>query len=474
MVGPFRFFVPRGVAINTNALTGLPRYTGGLKNSRTVLVSKPALQGVKIISGTTSCLGSTKVRISVFASIRTGPSIAAMRGTARTCGRSNTSFVMTLNKKSPVSITGTIKIATGCNKDVARCRKTRGIPKGVIPLVTVPAATKANSRIATFSIVASRDESCGLAMFDCRLLPTCTVLSPRLLASTPTSITTTYKVSTFVRTRRTCISATTSPFSSTVTRGTVRLVNKGVHHFITEHASLRTTRTVLAKSLFTKVTFSFTELKGIRTVDRPMDTFFGMTRKITGTILLPIVTRCGTLTSRNECLGVCGCVDPVPTCRSRFRPLVLISTVERLGRSVKVPRSLAATVHRTGGKRRVSSRRVRDGVSTVTSSTVGDKGVTMGPESSEGRSVIRLCRGTLWVRVGEGTMFCMVTANWRGMLVGGVYCCGGHTRALGSASGFEFRSLSQFWGMSTHYFFRGFPLCGLPSVGGSCVMLVGV
>lgn len=255
-VGEFAFSMPRGVLFNRNMLGRLPKTTKGLKKGRNFVVSNPALGELNMIKRYRRVLARTNVTIDAFYSARKGPSIRAIRHTTRTFQRDKTSFVITLNNNSPVSITGTMNIITGCNNDVARCRNTSGIPKRVVPLVTVPAATKANSRIATFSIVASRGQGCGLAMFSCGLVPTCTLLSPLLLVSTPTSITTTYKVSTLVRTRRSCISLSTSPFSRTVDRGTVRLVKQDVHACITSHDGLRTTSSVLTNSLFTKVTFS--------------------------------------------------------------------------------------------------------------------------------------------------------------------------------------------------------------------------
>lgn len=202
------------------------------------------------------------------------------------------SVIVSMKNNDYVSATGTVTILTAGNNCVNSCVKKEGLTGGTpMPRVTVPAATKANSRTASMAIVAGSSGSMGVVVGRPTFVPDMTVISPLLAVSSPGGIASTAKISTLDRTVRTCLSGGTRPVASAVTMSTVGLVIRGVLATCGRKRGISTHRTVDLNSLRTKVTFSGTSMYLIRKVDHPVKTLFRMPRKVSGTVLLPTMLR---------------------------------------------------------------------------------------------------------------------------------------------------------------------------------------
>lgn len=147
-----------------------------------------------------------------------------------------------------------------------------------------------------------------------------------------------------------------------------------------------THRTVSRTRCVTNVKFSGMNLKVIRSVTRPLNTFCSAPRKITGTLLLPCMVRCGTRSPTTPgCVGVTGTVKIRATNVDRTRNMgTTVRTMGSLSLDVNVPRGL----RRVGIGRR--------SVPTLTMTTFGSIYANNGPHPASIRSVRMLCHGTFW------------------------------------------------------------------------------
>lgn len=250
-------------------------------------------------------LGDTKVRCSVFRSMIPSTPVS---GVTRNMGgflRCRPRTMVTMNNNSTVSSSGTVERFT---LGVGGC-------KGM-NLVTVPAADKAKSRIASFTMMGSAATRVGCPLVTSDLATSRTVLSTRLMGDIPPTVATSAKVSMFARTLRSCMDARRGRFSTTLTRGTMRVYNRFLLETCLSNDSVRTHRGVRMTSYLTKLSFGATNLKVARDVTRRLKTVFRVPRKETGTVLLPRVMRFGSsvggrdgdgricLPTMRECTGV--------------------------------------------------------------------------------------------------------------------------------------------------------------------------
>lgn len=177
--------------------------TRRLKYTHKLLMTKPFFFGDKLTRGVVG--RSRKVLITSFKSMSPGPSIARISTYIRVVHRGSVKFIITLKNKDPVSYTGTTTDITLARSSVQGCRKAKiTLPTRRLPLVTVPAATKAKDRIAYMSILSSRTGKGGTPVMSRKFCPGTTVVSPRLACAVPPTIATKAKVSILSRTVRKC------------------------------------------------------------------------------------------------------------------------------------------------------------------------------------------------------------------------------------------------------------------------------
>lgn len=170
----------------------------------TFFIASGSLVGFKITTRIVGIFRTGGVPCRLCDSIGMGPAVTGMRGNIGTCGTSKTSFVMTLNNNSSVSATGNVNVIIGGPRftSMGSLRNITSAGRGTIPAFTLPAATKATTRMAVGCIVVSRRTGGGVMYISPGSVPTITVISPRLVCSVPGKLATTAKVSTLARTVR--------------------------------------------------------------------------------------------------------------------------------------------------------------------------------------------------------------------------------------------------------------------------------
>lgn len=177
----------------------------------TFFIASGSLVGFNMTTRVVGMFSSGGVPCRLCDSMGTGPAVTGMRGNITTCGTSNTSFVITLNNNSSVSATGNVNVMIGGPSftSIGSLRKITSAGRGTIPAFTLPAATKATTRIAVGCIVVSRSTHGGVIYMSPGSVPTITVISPRLVCSVPGKLATTANVSTLARTVRDCVAPKT-------------------------------------------------------------------------------------------------------------------------------------------------------------------------------------------------------------------------------------------------------------------------
>lgn len=175
------------------------------------MYSSPSLVGFKIAGGMASVLSRGKLTCRVCSSVGTGPAVRGMRRKMRTFGGTRTSCVITVNNNSSVSASGTVNVVvTGPRfRSMEDLRNITPAAGPYIPVVTIPAATKATTRIAVGCIVASIREGEGFIYISPRSVPIVTIISPSVVSSVPGKLATSANVSTLARTVRKCAAGTT-------------------------------------------------------------------------------------------------------------------------------------------------------------------------------------------------------------------------------------------------------------------------
>lgn len=262
---------------------------------------------------------------------------------------------------------------------------------------TVPSASNATARIATFSIVASCTGNVGCPLTSFGVAPSITVISPTLTRAVPTGLATRANVSTVARTVRTCISALGYRCASPLTLRTVRVVRSGLggscRNSVTYHSGVRSTR------YLTNVTFSGTLLNVIRSVTRGANTTFAnnrVVRNYTGTVCLPGIVGCGSgspITTRH-CTGVTGFVG-LGNRAARRLISTLVTRLHSVGSRLGVPRNVGGcNPNNIGTSRDVVSRgRFLRGLPRITGGTVTSTYANSGPHRP-GRGRVRGLLGT--------------------------------------------------------------------------------
>lgn len=201
----------RASCFNTNYHRAVTIRTTHENFGGTFFMASESLVHFGITSGIVRIFRGGDVPCRLFDSIGTGPAVAGMRGNITTFGTSNTSFVITLNNNSSVSATGNVNVIIGGPSftSIGSLRNITSAHRGTIPAFTLPAATKATTRIAVGCIVVSRRIGGGVIYMSPGSVPTMTVISPRLVCSVPGKLATTANVSTLARTVRDCVAPNT-------------------------------------------------------------------------------------------------------------------------------------------------------------------------------------------------------------------------------------------------------------------------
>lgn len=204
MLGRMSCFKP-----NTHGV--LPRRVGELKLRGTLITASGRLVHFNITRGILSMLRRTNIPCRLFDRVGPGPAMDGIGTNMGTFDRSNTSFVLTVNKNSSVSATGTVNVVAGGPSfdSMISLRNITSARHGSIPVVTLPAATKATTRIAVGCIVASRRGRGGVIYISPGSVPTVTVISTRLVCALPGDLATTANVSTLARTVRNLVAGNT-------------------------------------------------------------------------------------------------------------------------------------------------------------------------------------------------------------------------------------------------------------------------
>lgn len=159
----FSFLVPDIGFFNPNIVTGVNSHTGVLGVRGPLIIARRDLRGVRgnpIIRAVRS-LGGTNISCTVFGNIRPGPGVHGVGTNGGVCRRRGYSSVVAINKNSTRSYNGKVNVVLAGNSSVAGLTKVRALSGPLPPLVTIGAATKANSRLAQRTIVAGRRSRLG-------------------------------------------------------------------------------------------------------------------------------------------------------------------------------------------------------------------------------------------------------------------------------------------------------------------------
>lgn len=175
------------------------------------MYSSPSLMGFRMADGIASVLRGGKLTCRLCSSVGPGPAVRGMRRNIRTFGGSNTSCLVTVNNNSSVSASGTVNVVVTGPRFRSMEDLRNATPAGgpYMPVVTIPAATNATTRMAVGCIVASMREGHGFMYISPRSVPVVTIVSPRVVSSVPGKLATSANVSTLARTVRKCAAGTT-------------------------------------------------------------------------------------------------------------------------------------------------------------------------------------------------------------------------------------------------------------------------
>lgn len=205
------FMLGRMSCFNPNTHRILPRRVGHLNLRGTFITASGSLVGFNITSGILGILRGTNVPCRVFDRVGPGPAMDGMGTKIRTFTGSKTSFVLTVNNNSSVSASGTVNVVAGGPSfdSIISLRNITPAEGGSIPVVTLPAATNATTRIAVGCIVASRRGRGGVIYMSPGSVPTVTVISTRLVCALPGKLATSANLSTLARTVRKLVAGNT-------------------------------------------------------------------------------------------------------------------------------------------------------------------------------------------------------------------------------------------------------------------------
>ncbi len=205
------FVLGRISCFNPKTHGRLPNMVTHLNFGGTVVIASGNLVRCNMTGVIDSILSRTNVPCRVCDRIGPGPAIAGMRVNMRTFGRSNTSYLMTVNNNSTVSATGNVNVVVAGPRftSIISLRKITPAGRGDMPVVTLPAATNATTRAAVGCIVVSRRGRGGVMYISPGSVPYYSVMSTRLVCSLPGNAATTANLSTLARTVRNCVAGTT-------------------------------------------------------------------------------------------------------------------------------------------------------------------------------------------------------------------------------------------------------------------------
>lgn len=205
------FMLGRASCRKTKTVGSVPSRVGNENFGGILITSSPSLMGFKIAGGIASILRGTNVRCALCSSVGPGPAVRGIRRNIRIFGRDNTSYVITVNNNSSVSATGTINVVVGGPRftSIHSLRKITPAGGGTIPVVTIPAATNATTRMAVGCMVASIRGGEGVIYISIRSVPMITIISPSVVSAVPGKLATTANVSTLARTVRNCVAGNT-------------------------------------------------------------------------------------------------------------------------------------------------------------------------------------------------------------------------------------------------------------------------
>lgn len=227
----------------------LPRFVGDGKVGGILIIASGNLVDLGLLSPVFRGLGRTNIRCIICSNIRPGPAVPGVRTTHRVCLGGNYRNFVTFNNNSSVSYTGiTTTEIIGPGRAIHRVENCLGILGGLPPFFTIPAATKANSRAAITTIMASPRARRGGTVGSVYLHPGFTILSPRLAMNLPPRVASAANVSTLARTIRTCVNEDGAGRAERRTRGTAGLVFSGVRRTCGGKGSCRTETGVLGNS----------------------------------------------------------------------------------------------------------------------------------------------------------------------------------------------------------------------------------
>lgn len=381
--GVSRFMVPGRAIINAGILNRTTPLLGGVKGGTFVMANERVTISC-VVGRLATLLSRGNVSYIVFSNVANRPASAVVRGNIRVLGSSNYSFVVNVNKNDPLSSTGTVTTVTIGRNDVTSCGK-GGVANRVLPLTTVPAATKANDRTAGFAMVASSRGKVGVLLGNSILIPGLTVISDDFAINTPGSIASTANLSTLARTIRTCASEGTFSVASALTISTIGEVVGCLPVTCERPSGSLTERRVDVTTLRTNVYVGGSDMAVIRKVDEPVNTLFRIPRKVSGTVLLG---RYLDFTMSNTCRGFTGLNERAnitdSSSDSRATTRGFVSSLRGVYSIYRVP-----ALRRC----KVSESRCCSGVSGVTASTITDKD----PTGAMGRiaisSYVRVCGG---------------------------------------------------------------------------------
>lgn len=140
-----------------------------------------------------------------------GPAVAIIGRKLNMFRGDNTSCLVTVNNNSPRSAYGTVNVVDGGPRftSIHDLRKLSPAGGPDMPVLTVPAATNATTRIAVGCIVASRRGQHGFIYISPRSVPRITFVSTSVVSNVPPTLGTTANISTLARTVRKCVAHNT-------------------------------------------------------------------------------------------------------------------------------------------------------------------------------------------------------------------------------------------------------------------------
>ena len=378
----FNFSVPQDITVGKGSLAKLPEIAKKLGGSHAFIISGPHLAKMGLVEKAADYLKTVDIKTDAFTEIEANPSVATVEKATEKFKESGADFIVAFGGGSPMDVAKAVGVVAKYGGSITEYEGAHKVPGPIIPLIAIPTTAGTGSEVTAFSVITDHSRDYKLTVFSYELLPAYAILDAELITTAPASVAAACGIDAFIHAEEAYISTAASPFSDAMAEKAMALIGKNIRRFVANRGDKEAAESMMLRSLFSGIAFSFARLGNVHAMSHPVSAFFDVPHGVANAVLLPVVAEYNALADHGRYLTIYNDISPVPAYTDDFEPMMLVDAIHSLCADIGIPENLTIAINQASKTGEVTREEIESKIEAMAVDAMKSGNIAVNPRSS--------------------------------------------------------------------------------------------